>query len=309
MNSFLKLLGGYVLNNLVNHSSLNTGALEYLTLRQETVGEHKIAYEVLGGSPEPKRTIILLHGAFATRNATKILANKLADFRKSDRIILVDAPWHGASESELSIDGANINTYADVLADFVTAMKEKGLIQGKLAWFGWSMGGSIGMLLDLKGVKIDELILINSSPVWETLGHVVQQVPALADPLTARDVFKSVMMEDFKDGVTDAERNQIFDNYDAIIDEATVMVNDLSALATEHYDIRERLSEIKAKTMIYSTEDDMLALSEMQDVMANAIPNSVKHVQKTGGHSGLMKPSDAEIIASCFVEVFDPATN
>ena len=292
------------MKNTVNHTSLNTGVLEGLTHRTKTVGDHTISYEILGGSVEPERTMILQHGAFSTRNATKVLAKKLAEFRKSDRIILVDAPWHGDSTTDLPIEGSDVNTYADVLADFVNELKAEGKIQGKLAWFGWSMGGSIGMLLDLKGVQIDELILINSSPSWEALEAVVTQVPPLADPTMTRDVFKAVMSEDFKEGVTDEERAMIFDNYDVIIDSGEVMVNDLKALAVASYDITDRLSEIKAKTMIYSTEDDMLATVAKQEVLDANIPDSIKHINKVGGHSGLMKPNDAEVIASCFVEVF-----
>lgn len=292
------------MTNRIKASTLNTGKLEGLVHKKAQLAEHTISYEILEGSPKPERTIILHHGAFSTRNTMKILAKEIADLRSSDRIILVDGAWHGDSTSEKSIEGATVNTYADVMAEFVDTLKEDGTIQGKLTWVGWSMGGSIGMLLDLKGTVIDELVLVNSSPVWIALEEVVKMVPPLADPNTARAVFKGVMAEEFKEGVTEEERSAIRDNYDSLIDSGDIMVNDLKALAVSDYDIRERLGEIKAKTMIYSAADDGLATVDMQDVLEQGIKGSVKHVNIAGGHSGLMKPNDAETIASSFVEVF-----
>lgn len=39
------------------------------------------------------------------------------------------------------------------------------------------MGGSIGLIMDLNGVNLDNLILLNSSPVWESIFKLQANVP------------------------------------------------------------------------------------------------------------------------------------
>ena len=267
------------------------------------IEDHRIHYEMREGSKNPERTMILCHGAASTHNTTNVLAGKLAEQRPTDRIILIDAPWHGKSTSEKPLEGQTVYNYAGALKRAVEALRANDTIQGKLSWFGWSMGGSIGMLLDLSDVAIDELILINSSPVWETLEAVATQVPPLLDPATSREVFKGVIVSDMATNTSAAEQEDILNHYDDLITPGAVIVNDIKALSTSHYDIRDYLHNIDAKTMIYSGSEDQLALVDMQKLMDKHIPDSVMHIAKDN-HVSLMKDAGADDITNCFMEVF-----
>jgi len=289
------------------NSSL-TKTLPGFTVQTEAVADnadvsnHTITYEVYSGSETPERTMILCHGASCTRHTMKVLAAELVKHRPQDRLIIMDVPWHGESMSDGPIDYTTVHTYADVLQNFVQQLRENGTIQGSLAWFGWSMGGSIGMLLELNGVDIDELVLINTSPVWETIQGMLATIPALSDPNQISDVFRLVMAEDMAVGTNEAERDGIIAQFADIVSEPHVMINDFAGLKPDKYDIRDRLQNIQAKTVIVSGSQDNLATTEMQQVMIEQIPHAIAYISD-GSHADVLKQHGAAIIASCFIEV------
>jgi len=288
-------------------NSALTAPLAGFTVQTEAVADnadvsnHTIAYEVYSGSETPERTMILCHGASCTRHTMKVLAAELVKHRPQDRLILVDVPWHGDSMSDGPIDYTTVHTYADVLQNFVQQLRENGTIQGKLAWFGWSMGGSIGMLLDLNGAGVDELILINTSPVWETIHGMLESIPALSDPNQISDVFRLVIAEDVGTGTTEAERDNIITQFTDIVSAPHVMINDFAGLKPEKYDIRNQLQNIQAKTVIVSGTQDNLATTDMQQLMVKTIPHALAYIGD-GTHADLLKQQGAAIIASCFIE-------
>lgn len=291
------------MTNIAKDSVLNAGKLKEFNPQNIQIGDHRLAYEIYNGIENPERTAIICHGATATLHATKVLAGKLAEQRPNDRIILVNVPWHGESTSVAPIDQANVNTYAAILEEFIELLRENNTIQGKLAWFGWSMGGSIGMLLDLNGVKIDELILINSSPVWKTIEGMVTQVPAMLDPNIPKDIFVQSTANDLALNTSVREREDLLAHVDVILADPDVSVNDFKAILPEHYDIRNRLGDIKAKTLVYGNTQDMVATVSMQEFMDECISNSVMHISGDN-HVALMKQAESEVIVSCFLEAF-----
>ena len=266
--------------------------------------EHTIHYEMRKGKANPDRTIILAHGATATGDTTKVTAKGLADAYPNARIIIVDLPYHGDSTGpKEKLKDVTIHTYVDVMSDFIEKLKEDGVIKGKLNWTGWSMGGSIGMLLDLKGVEIDELTLLTSSPVW----HVIQaQLNSMPPEMTGEmfaPIHKQMLGENLKPNMSEKDHASLMSEYDVLHADPDVMLQDFHAIIPSVYDIQDRLGEIDAKTLIIGGIHDTVALPEYQTMMDERIKSS-KLVMLDDNHEALMKPNSVQNIVAAFQGYF-----
>lgn len=254
------------------------------------VGNHTIAYEVGQSEKTPERTYILSHGASGTRNYMKVLAKEIVE-KTASRVILIDLPYHGDSKGDLTkLSEITVHDYADTAFDFIAKLRENNEILGKLAWIGWSMGGSIGLLLDLKGANIDELVMLNSSPVWESIQGLQENVPAILDVNAIKEIFRQIEVADFKSNMTKEEYDEALGNYENLIAIPEVMVQDFNAILPSVFDVRDKLGEIKAKTLILGGTQDSVALVEQQELMNARIPD-VKLVMFEDTHSMLVKPT------------------
>ncbi|WP_201007694.1 hypothetical protein [Paenibacillus glycanilyticus] len=55
----------------------------------------------------------------------------------------------------------------DKVMEFIGKAQEAGDIDDHIVLVGWSMGGSIALELELKGMKgIQNIVLLNSAPEW-----------------------------------------------------------------------------------------------------------------------------------------------
>lgn len=259
------------------------------------VGAHSISYLFKEGSKDPDKTFILAHGAMARKETFYIFASELADKNPESRILIVDVPLHGSSTVSIdAVEPMNVHDYAAVLQEFVQSKTLDKTIQGELHWIGWSMGGSIGMLLDLKGVNIDELTLLNASPYWEFTANLLP----ILDVKTVREMHTFGLVQDLQTNVSEDDREYIISHLDCLIPESgDVMVQDIQGIAPVHYDIRNDIQNINAKTLIISGTEDGLATPEYQDVLNREIPES-KLVMFEDNHIQLMKPFAAKKIVS-----------
>lgn len=273
----------------------------------EQVGEHSIHYKLREGKEHPERTFILSHGAFGTEGWLRVVAANLSKIFPEDRIIIVDLPWHGQStgvEGELEI--ATVHTYAKVMKQFIHQKQANQTIEGILHWIGWSMGGSVGMLLDLDGVDIQELTLLNSSAYWGSVTHLVQVSPIMSDEKTSQAGFRDALIANLETNVTKEEKETIIAYYEQMAATGKVGSHDLAfAISTDNFDIRSELPKIKAKTLILGGDSDTLSLMEYLQVMNEGIPDSKLKVYEQDNHYMLVKPEQAKRIVEDIAERFD----
>lgn len=266
------------------------GILQSFQNKSEQVDNHKIHYEIREGSEHPERTFVLSHGAFGTRHFMKVFAAELAEQYPTSRIIIVDLPWHGESEGpEEQLETIDVIGYTDIVRSFVEKLQEKSVIEGKFHWVGWSMGGSIGLLLDLKFAGIDELTLLNSSPVWETAEALIKNVAEMTDVAKAKQSFGFALASSLETHVTESEKEQILASYNAIASDSKIGSHDLQVIVPEYYDIRTRLPEIKAKSLIFGGTTDILSTIPNCELMHEKIPQSELKVYEDN-HYMLVKP-------------------
>lgn len=260
----------------------------------EKVGKHTISYEVREGSRHPSRTFVLAHGATATAVAMHVVAADLARAYPSSRILIVDLPWHGESVGPAKeLTKANVHTYTDVMKNFLKEKRADHTITGKTQWIGWSMGASMGLLLSLdKANDIDELTLLNGSPVWNSLEAFKQAVPALFDTATVKPVFEQVYAGDLAVATTEQTKDDILAHYDELTSSPEVMVQDFKGVLPDQYNIEDQISKIKAKTLILGGSQDPLATTDKLQEMDQKIKKS-KLVIYDDNHSMLLKPEGA----------------
>lgn len=260
------------------------------SFKSETVqiDDQNIAYDIRKGNAHPEKTYVIVHGATATKNYMKTYAAEIAQKEPNARIIILDLPNHGESTGNKD-DLANrtVYDYVDYMEKFLEEKTADGTIQGTLNWSGWSMGGSIGMLLDLKGVQIDELTLLDSSPYWKFIDLI---------PESTKESVKGTLSSEFNKHVTEEESKDLYDNiYNLMTKDEDVVKRDLKGLAPAIFDIRDQIKNIKAKTLIIGGTEDALAPVSMFELMAQEIPNS-KLVMYEDSHSQMIKPTQAKQI-------------
>ena len=119
-----------------------------------------------------------------------------------------------------------------------------------------------------------------------------------------KEVFYQVVASQLENNITDKERQDVLNYYNSLITSSSeIMSRDFAAILPAHYDIREQLKNIGAKTLIIGGTEDVVALPEQQEVMDNNIPNS-KLVMYEDTHAQLVKPQQAERIVNEMQQFF-----
>lgn len=246
-----------------------------------------------------ERTFILLHGAHGSGRFMNPVALKILDEIPNSKVVILDLPFHGYTISSVDEDKANVNYYAEAVAEALPILKEKGELEGVLHWVGWSMGGSIGLLLDLKGVGLDELTLLNSSPVWESIGNLVPTLP-VDDKVALGAIFKHIFLEGVAHNSEQGLLTAIEENYEDITASVTVGLKDFEGILPEQFNVVDDLQNIKAKTLVIGGKQDVVAEERFQYVMAEKIPNA--HLLVTeDNHIQLVKPVEVDSIVKAII--------
>lgn len=121
---------------------------------------HLLDTEENNSTERKEKTLVLLHGYMETMNIWNELIDALKD---KYRIITMDMPGHGLTDSAPATDGQSVNTM-EFCADVVKCIMDKCKVD-KAVIGGHSMGGYVGeVLLDKYSERVEKLILFNSNP-------------------------------------------------------------------------------------------------------------------------------------------------
>lgn len=263
--------------------------LELLNLegKKLVVGEHSIYFEVEKNSEKVERTFVISHGACGTGRYMTMVAESILKEIPNSKVLILDLPYHGESTSTDNVEGKTVSDYAKTVKEFLELAKIDGEIEGTVHWIGWSMGGSIGLILDLEYGIIDELTMLNSSFVWNTVQPLVDVLQNIEPDY---DFFKQVLGSSLVGDVTEEFKKDFLDKFETISAKVNVMVNDFRAIAPVNFDVTNKLKDIKAKTLIFSGFEDDLATVENQNILHENVDGSeLKLIQDN--HILLLKPT------------------
>lgn len=255
------------------------------------VGKHLISYNI--SQLMHKKTIILQHGAFMN----KITMMGLAALFRGYNVIVPDMAGHGQSESPYPIE--TVDELADIEYNFINLLKEKGEIlpDADITYAGWSLGGSIGQVMSLKKKCYDRLVLISSSPVWNTI------------PLIPEDkfyeTFKNMFFETTSPYISKERKKWNYKNYDSMLSKINISENDITALKA--FDLSDKLKDIDMPTLIVCGSSDSLCLPEEETKLVGRIKNS--RLVMIHGETHAMVIDNPEIVYSAIVSFINRKTN
>ncbi len=222
------------------------------------VGDCVISYNA--SKRRHKKTLILQHGAFMNN----ITMMGLAGLFRGYNVIVPDLPNHGKSTSPNEID--SVATYADIEYDFLLKLIELGEIEkdADITYAGWSLGGSIGLEIAIQDKIINRLVLISSSPIWQT----VPSIPA--DKFD--EIFEQMFMQSLSKDVTPERFDWIKNNFNSML--APVVVSEKDIVAADNFNVIDKLNIIDIPALMISGQHDPLALPTEQLTMVGNIPNA-----------------------------------
>jgi pimeloyl-ACP methyl ester carboxylesterase len=232
------------------------------------VGDSVINY--VASKRRHKKTLILQHGAFMNH----ITMMGLASLFRGYNVIVPDLPNHGKSVTPHEID--DVESLADIEYNFILKLIETGAIEkdADITYAGWSLGGSIGLEIAIKEKIFNRLILISSSPIWETLPSIP------ADQFTA--VFKNMFTQSLSKDVTPQRLQWVKDNVESMISAPSACMADITAI--HKFNVIDKLSCIDIPVLMIAGAKDYLALPTRQLTMINGIPNSKLVILSDEGH-------------------------
>jgi pimeloyl-ACP methyl ester carboxylesterase len=234
----------------------------------------KTEYGTIHYSAQPKKheesTIIFIHGAFVDCETMRPLACHFTDYQ----CVLVDLPAHGKSTGapQQKVEG-----YANAMELFIHKLLEKGEIHKDIILVGWSMGGSISMLLALAGtLALRKVVPLSSSPMW-----IFPKIPK--DQFNLYEIFSGA----FTQSTPPEVKKRILDNVSLYSSSLDTCMVDIDAL--NRFDIRSKIANIKFPTEIVSGDADTIATVEMQHLMADTIKHAKLKLYFDRGHLLLLE--------------------
>lgn len=258
--------------------------------------DHTLYYETASNSDVVEKTFVIAHGACASGRYMNLVALEILERIPNVKVVVLDLPFHGHSIASVGVKGKTISDYKQFVLEFVNALDEKGELIGTKHWVGWSMGGSLGLLLNIEEGLFDELTLVNSAPYWKSVEGLLS-TGAFENTSSNKQVFEGVVMGALVDENKDLV-DVIAKAYSDITATGAVIKNDFESITPVNYDLRDKLSSVTAKTLIFSGTKDDVAEVHLQELMNEKIPQN-KLVMVEDNHCTVLRlKSVAELVGN-----------
>ncbi|MEU3945624.1 alpha/beta hydrolase [Streptomyces sp. NPDC029526] len=134
------------------------------TSRFVTVGGTRLHYHEAGTGPE---VLLCIHGGAPGASGWGNFGGNLAGLSRSARVLVVDLPGYGRSDT-INLSGGKYRPYADVFAAMLT---ELGIERASVV--GLATGGAVALAMALHHAeRVDRLVLVSSAggvPLFSTM--------------------------------------------------------------------------------------------------------------------------------------------
>lgn len=249
------------------------------------VGTDTLHYYVLpekaSKKKEANQTFLVIHGAFMSHGATDDVAQALNKKYPHSKVVQLDLPSHGASTSTVG-PKTSVEDLAETVGEAVDEMRDSGDIQGDLVPVGWSMGGSTALAMNLQGVDMKAIVLLNSAPEWSSLGFFAG---LQGDQVI--QAFQGAFAGDLAFGSTPEQAAKLTARLPELTAAPVTAEADVKALLS--FDIRDQLQDIDVPVVVISGDKDVVATMDNQKLMTQEIPDTNLYIFPGDGHTLLMK--------------------
>ena len=204
-------------------------------------------------------------------------------YKEHFRVIAPDN--RGAGQSEKPVRYAY--TIEEMAKDMIGLLDELGIEKTHIN--GISMGGAIGLYMAVYyPERVKSLIVTNSFPYccnsFRRSIEVLREVTGQLDPVTATRlgqwmIFSQPFQETDEDYMLKCEYEDLNDPYPMPAYAYKAQCN-----AILGFDIRDRLKDIKAPTIIIGGDRDLFVPVKVSKMMADEIPGAELYIAPDGGH-------------------------
>lgn len=134
---------------------------------------------------EPRGTMIILHGIWASKEAELEKGHAWAD--SGYRVALVDLRGHGRSSGDFLTYGV---VESDDLVKVITAMEQEGALKRPLCLIGYSYGGAVALQTAARDRRVDAVASVSTfATMRQVVGrYVVAKLPLIGSLLTEEQV-------------------------------------------------------------------------------------------------------------------------
>ncbi len=237
----------------------------------------QVSIHYIDENPGAMETVLLLHGLGATCASWQMQIPRLVD--EGFRVIAPDAPGFGQSgclRGDTSIAGLSLP-----ISDLLTSLK---IPAAHIA--GISMGGTIAlqMTLDHPG-QVGKLVLVNTFArlqiakrrLWPYYLLRFILVHTLGLPMQAQAVAKRIFPRPEQEILRQELIHQIM--------QADPRGYRAAMRALARFDVRRRLSEITARTLVVTGENDTTVPPQNQHPLVTGIPQARQVIVSSAGHA------------------------
>ncbi|HEY4721188.1 MAG TPA: alpha/beta hydrolase [Anaerolineae bacterium] len=245
------------------------------------LNNERIYYALYRGELISSRPIVLIHGAGESHLAWPAGLRRLLD----STVYAIDLPGHGKSTGS---GRSSVAEYVAWVAAFLDAIQAKCAIL-----IGHSMGGAIAQLFGLTHPdRAAGLVLVGTGAKLRVAPRILEltqnDLPAAADLISQYQWGPHVPEQIIRLG-----KQQLLANRNAVIHG--------DYRACDAFDVIDRLSAIKAPTLIISGTADQLTPPKYAAFMAEKIPNARLVSVPDAGHMVML---EAEAVVTREVEAF-----
>lgn len=239
----------------------------------ELVGMYYFAHEP--EQQEKKRPpVILIHGAGGNHLSWPPQIRRLAEYR----VYALDLPGHGKSE------GTGRHSIEEYAEDIILFMKELKL--GSAVFAGISMGGAVALTLALKYPrKVLGLALFGC-------GAKLRVAPKTFEDLGNANTFESGVQDVNANCFSaNAPQNLVDLSLRAMLEtRPSVLLGDF--MACNEFDVTERISAIKKRTLIVCGSEDKMTPPRLSENLRDSLKNSTLQVVEGAGHIVMAEQPD-----------------
>jgi pimeloyl-ACP methyl ester carboxylesterase len=234
------------------------------------------------------RKIAFVHAAGSNGNAWH---NQLDALGKSHSPIAFDLPGHGRSAG---VEGMpSVESYTDFLALLLDELNfESALIVGR------SMGGAIAMDFAVRYPKrVQGLILIATAPKFNIPADMIERLEAVSKGRAPQ----AFLTTGFSPKTVETNFNVVRESWmEQVKTDPRVRYNDL--IVCQRTDLRERVGQIKAPTLILAGADDQTTTVADAELIKGSIAGSrLEVIADSAHHLTTEKPAEVNAAIEKFV--------